>query len=141
MTPEEFHHFDNFHTISESYMKDLRLKSLSWVLDCYDAGTIRKRTITNLIPEIQLIELLVEMEELEKYEECSKIKRFLDTIYYRSEAEHKKLIMSKKRQKEIIELLENTIITEHKKKGGGNKELIVKLTSKLEEIKKKKFDK
>ena len=49
--------------------------------------------------------------------------------------------MSKKRQKEIIELLENTIITEHKKKGGGNKELIVKLTSKLEEIKKKKFDK
>jgi uncharacterized coiled-coil protein SlyX len=49
--------------------------------------------------------------------------------------------MSKKRQKEIIELLENTIITEHKKKSGGNKELIEKLTKKLEEVKKKKLDK
>ena len=84
MTPEEFHHFDNFHTISESYMKDLRLKSLSWILDCYDDCTIRRRTIVNLIPEIQLIELLAEMEELEKYEECSKIKKILDTIYYQS---------------------------------------------------------
>jgi len=43
----------------------------------------------------------------------------------------------KKRQKEEIELLENTIITEHKKKSGGNKELIEKLTNKLEEVKKK----
>lgn len=140
MTPEEFHHFDNFHTISENYIKDLRLKSLSWVLDCYDAGTIRRRTIINLIPEIHLIELLQEMEQLERYEECAKIKKFLDTIYYRSEQEHKKLIMSKKRQKEIIELLENTIITEHKKRGGGNKELILKLTEKLEDVKKKKFN-
>jgi len=43
--------------------------------------------------------------------------------------------MSKKRQKEIIELLENTLLQESKKDGGGNKELVQSLTKKLEQVK------
>ena len=43
--------------------------------------------------------------------------------------------MSKKRQKEIIELLQSTIHQENIKNGGGNKELIEALTKKLEQVK------
>ena len=43
--------------------------------------------------------------------------------------------MSKKRQKEIIELLENTLIEESKKPMGGNSELVEALTKKLEKVK------
>ena len=46
--------------------------------------------------------------------------------------------MSKKRQKEIINLLENTIKVESEKVGGGNKELIEKLQEKLEDVRAKK---
>ena len=43
--------------------------------------------------------------------------------------------MSKKRQKEIIGLLENTISVEKSKVGGGNKELIERLSARLEKVK------
>ena len=49
--------------------------------------------------------------------------------------------MSKKRQKEIINLLENTIRTEQEKVGGGNKELIEKLQDKLEDVREKQIKK
>jgi hypothetical protein len=51
--------------------------------------------------------------------------------------------MIKKKQKEIIDLLENTIIEESKKINGGNSELIESLMKKLEKVKKweKKDDK
>lgn len=43
--------------------------------------------------------------------------------------------MSKKRQKEIIGLLENTLLEESKKPNGGNNEIVTKLTEKLEKVK------
>ena len=47
--------------------------------------------------------------------------------------------MSKKRQQEIIDLLENTIIQEAKKPSGGNKEIIEQLSKRLETVKKMKL--
>lgn len=44
--------------------------------------------------------------------------------------------MSKKRQKEIIKLLEETIQSESTKSGGGNSEIIEQLKRKLEKVKK-----
>lgn len=43
--------------------------------------------------------------------------------------------MSKKRQKEIIELLEQTISDEHQKFGGGNTEVIEQLNRRLVKVK------
>jgi hypothetical protein len=43
--------------------------------------------------------------------------------------------MSKKRQQEIIALLESTIRNEESKVGGGNSDLITTLTSKLNKVK------
>ena len=43
--------------------------------------------------------------------------------------------MSKKRQKEIIKLLEETIQSESSKFGGGNSETITQLTKRLEKVK------
>lgn len=43
--------------------------------------------------------------------------------------------MSKKKQKEIIQLLEQTISSESAKMGGGNTEVILQLTKKLEKVK------
>ena len=40
-----------------------------------------------------------------------------------------------KRQKEIIDLLENTLLQESKKLNGGNSELVQSLTKKLEQVK------
>ena len=43
--------------------------------------------------------------------------------------------MSRKRQKEIIGLLENTIEVEKSKIGGGNSEIVERLSAKLEKVK------
>jgi hypothetical protein len=43
--------------------------------------------------------------------------------------------MSKKRQKEIIELLSKTLLEESQKLNGGNSEIIESLTRKLEKVK------
>jgi len=43
--------------------------------------------------------------------------------------------MSKKRQKEIIQLLEKTISDEHQKYGGGNAEIIEQLNKRLVKVK------
>ena len=74
------------------------------------------------------------MEEKERYEDCSIVKKVIDEIYEQNNFKNKK-DMSKKRQKEIIGLLENTISVEKSKVGGGNKELIERLTAKLEKVK------
>ena len=79
MTPEEF--YWNNKMANKEYMKEIRVRSLSWMLDCFDRGTIRKRTIKQLIPKISLESLLNEMEDLERYEECAVIKKVLDRIY------------------------------------------------------------
>jgi aldehyde:ferredoxin oxidoreductase len=78
MTPEEFYWKDKIQHLD---LTEVRLNSLSWVLDCYNRGTIRRRTIKQLIPKGSLENLLVQMEELERYEDCITIKELLDIIY------------------------------------------------------------
>ena len=51
MTPEEFYWKDK---INKTNLYEMRLKSLDWMLGCFDRGTIRKSTIVNLIPKQQL---------------------------------------------------------------------------------------
>jgi hypothetical protein len=80
MTPEEYYH-KNHPIHNKSAMYDMRIKSLSWMLDCFKSGTIRKRTIISLIPITQLYDLLDYLEELERYEECSIVKEIIDLIY------------------------------------------------------------
>ena len=78
MTPEEFYWKDKIQNLD---LTEVRLNSLGWVLDCYNRGTIRKRTIKQLIPKGSLENLLTQMEELERYEDCITIKELLDIIY------------------------------------------------------------
>ena len=139
MNPEEFHFFNKLN--NHDYMKEIRVRSLGWMLDCYNNGTIRKRTIKQLIPKESLVSLLKEMEEIERYEECSTIKEILDTIYNPLNFNENKP-MSKKRQNEIIELIEATLLEESQKPNGGNSEVVRQLTKKLEKVKlwKKKED-
>lgn len=132
MTPEEFYWRNKL--TNKEYMKEIRIRSLKWMLDCFDKGTIRRRTIINLIPEQNLIELLQELEEVERYEECATIKGILDRIYNPLHFNPKEP-MSKKRQKEIIKLLTNTLLKESQKPNGGNKDLVAGLTKKLEQVK------
>lgn len=131
MTPEEFYWRNKL--TNQEYMKEIRIRSLAWMLECYERGTIRRRTIKGLIPESSLISLLKEMEERERYEDCMVIKEVIDRIYHPLEFNPE--TMSKKRQKEIIELLENTLLQESKKLNGGNSELVQSLTKKLEQVK------
>ena len=78
MTPEEYYWKEKIENLN---FTEVRLNSLGWVLDCYNRGTIRKRTIKQLIPKQSLDELLKEMEDLERYEDCITIKELLDIIY------------------------------------------------------------
>lgn len=121
----------------KSDIREMRIRSLEWMLGCYREGTIRRRTIINLIPLGNLYSLLKELEEEERYENCAIIKTVIDEIY--EQVQPLKENMSKKRQKEIIELLTNTIQKEQEKVGGGNQELIEKLSEKLQNIKDKKY--
>lgn len=130
MTPEEYFHRTRL--IDKNTLFEMRVKSLDWMLGCYKKGTIRRRTIINLIPLSELYSLLHYMEEVERYEDCVVIKDVIDIIYEQTKSVK---IMSSKRQKEIISLLENTIKTEQEKTGGGNTELIEKLEEKLEDVK------
>ena len=133
MSPEEFYKINKMR-LNKEVLFEMRVKSLEWMLGCYHKGTIRRRTIINLIPLANLYEVLQFMEEKERYEDCSIVKRVIDEIYEQTQSKNKK-DMSKKRQKEIIGLLENTISVEKSKVGGGNSELIERLTIKLEKLK------
>ena len=132
MTPEEFHHLDKIN--NSEYMREIRVRSLAWMLDCYENGTIRRRTIKGLISEQSLIKLLKEMEQDERYEDCATIKEILDRIYNPLNFNENEP-MSKKRQKEIIELLEATLLEESTKPNGGNSDIVSALTKKLEKVK------
>lgn len=138
MTPEEYYYRNKLKGFNEEALFEMRVKSLEWMLGCYKKGTIRRRTIVNLIPLGNLYDLLNHMEGVERYEDCQIIKEVIDTIY---EQNHKDSDMSKKRKLEIIGLLENTIRKEQEKKGGGNKELIDKLSEKLEDVREKPINK
>ena len=133
MTSEEYYY--KYVQKDKAIIYEMRIKSLAWMLGCYKKGTIRRNTIINLIPLSELYGLLSWLEERERYENCATVKEVIDTIY---EPNINLNTMSKKRQKEIINLLENTIKVESEKVGGGNKELIEKLQDKLEDVRAKK---
>ena len=134
MSPEEFYRVNKL-KLNKEVLFEMRVKSLDWMLGCYHKGTIRRRTIINLIPLANLYEVLYFMEERERYEDCHIVKKVIDEIYEQTKFNNNKIDMSKKRQKEIIELLENTISNEQSKVGGGNSELIERLTVKLNKVK------
>lgn len=79
MGPEEFFHRSRL--INEQELFEMRVRSLDWMLGCYEKGTIRKKTIINLIPLENLHDLLKHMEDVERYEDCVIIKKVIDTIY------------------------------------------------------------
>ena len=137
MTPEQFYHLNKLKEMDTIF--EMRVKSLEWMLGCYLKGTIRRRTIINLIPIEDLDKLIVHMEEKERYEDCATIRDIINIVYKQKYLSKEN--MSTKRKKEIIRLLENTIRKEQEKKGGGNKELIEKLEIKLQEVKDRKIKK
>lgn len=79
MGPEEFFHRNRL--IDRSELFEMRVRSLEWMLDCYNKGTIRRKTIINLIPLQSLHEILKYMENEERYEDCIIIKDVIDIIY------------------------------------------------------------
>lgn len=83
MTPEEFYWREKLSKDIEyvDNMFEIRVRSLSWVLDCYNRGTIRKRTIFGILKKDELELFLIQLEELERYEDCSVVKEIIDTIY------------------------------------------------------------
>jgi len=78
MTPEEFFHFDK---LSQNTIYEMRILSLGWVLNSYRDGRIRKNTITNLIQQPQLEDLLNYLIEQERYEECAVVRDILNEVY------------------------------------------------------------
>lgn len=138
MTPEEFYYKDRLGRLASTKetIFEMRLRSLSWMLDCFRKGTIRRRTIVNLIPLANLYDMLYILEEQERYEDCIVVSEVIDEIYENNftEIKNKNQAMSIKKQKEIISLLESTIKSEKEKVGGGNDELIGKLQEKLQQV-------
>ena len=138
MTPEEFYYKDRLGRLASTKetIFEMRLRSLSWMLDCFRKGTIRRRTIVNLIPLANLYDMLYILEEQERYEDCIVVSQVIDEIYENNftQIKNKNQAMSIKKQKEIISLLESTIKSEKEKMGGGNDELIGKLQEKLQQV-------
>jgi uncharacterized protein YfbU (UPF0304 family) len=137
MTPEEFYYKDRLGRLASTKetIFEMRLRSLSWMLDCFRKGTIRRRTIVNLIPLANLYDMLYILEEQERYEDCIVVSEVINEIYENNftEIKNKNEPMSIKKQKEIISLLESTIKSE-KEKVSGNGELIEKLEKKLQQV-------
>jgi hypothetical protein len=79
MTPEEFYWKEKLRGRPDLF--DTRVKSIGWVLDCFNRGTIRKRTIKSIISESDLNEILERLVEMERYEDCITIKELIDLIY------------------------------------------------------------
>jgi len=79
MTPEEFYWREKLKGRPDLF--DTRVKSIGWVLDCLNRGTIRKGTIKSLITESDLNEILERLVEMERYEDCMTIKELIDLIY------------------------------------------------------------
>ena len=65
MTPEEFYWKEKLKGRSDLF--DIRVRSIGWVLDCFNRGTIRKRTIKSIITESDLNEILERLVEMERY--------------------------------------------------------------------------
>jgi hypothetical protein len=68
MGPEEFYHLDRYFR----NLREVRITSLHWVWDnlSSNSASIRRKTIVELIPYTSLSQLLSELEEEERYEDC-----------------------------------------------------------------------
>ena len=72
MGPEEYHYLDKFSNEYFKNMREVRISSLYWVWDnlSSNSGSIRRATIIELIPYQSLSQLLSELVEEERYEDC-----------------------------------------------------------------------
>ena len=75
----------------------MRIKSLDWMLTCYKKGTIRQKTIVNLIPIEQLHNLLDWLVDKERYEDCITVKEVIDTIYEPNKSTYETYIKKEKK--------------------------------------------
>jgi protein-arginine kinase activator protein McsA len=94
MSPEEFHYLDKFSNEYFRNMREVRISSLYWVWDNLNSnrGTIKRTTIISLIPYTSLSQLLTELVEEERYEDCSVVRDIME-LYKENEkyGEHKNL--------------------------------------------------
>ena len=79
MTPEEFYWREKLRGRPDLF--DVRVRSIGWVLDCFNRGTIRKRTIKSIISEADLMDVLKQLEDMERYEDCITVKELIELIY------------------------------------------------------------
>ena len=94
MSPEEFHYLDKFSNEYFRNMREVRISSLYWVWDNLNSNraTIKRSTIISLIPYTSLSQLLTELVEEERYEDCSVVRDIME-LYKENEkyGEHKNL--------------------------------------------------
>lgn len=94
MGPEEFHYLDKFNNEYFRNMREVRISSLYWVWDnlSSNSGSIRRKTIIELIPYKSLSQLLSELVDEERYEDCVVVRDIME-LYNENErnGEYKQL--------------------------------------------------
>ena len=94
MGPEEFHYLDKFNNEYFRNMREVRISSLYWVWDnlSSNSGSIRRKTIIELIPYTSLSQLLSELVDEERYEDCVVVRDIME-LYNENErnGEYKQL--------------------------------------------------
>lgn len=94
MGPEEFHYMDKFSNQYFKNIREVRISSLYWVWDnlSSNSGSIRRRTIIELIPYQSLHRLLGELVSEERYEDCVVVRDIME-LYTENEkkGEYKQL--------------------------------------------------
>ena len=94
MGPEEFHYLDKFNNEYFRNMREVRISSLYWVWDNLSSnrGTIKRATIIQLIPYKSLSQLLSELVDEERYEDCVVVRDIME-LYNENErnGEYKQL--------------------------------------------------
>ena len=94
MSSEEFHYLDKFSNDYFRNMREVRISSLLLVWDnlANNSGSIKRKTIIELIPYRALETLLTELESEERYEDCVVVRDIMN-LYQKNEqnGEYKKL--------------------------------------------------
>ena len=72
MGPEEYHYLEKFNNEYFKNIREVRISSLYWIWDSMNSKnpTIRTSVVIELIPYTSLVELLSELEDEERYEDC-----------------------------------------------------------------------
>lgn len=81
MNSEEYYYLQYIAELTDEELIKIRVGSLAWVLECFERGKIRPQTIISLIPKQNLEVLLMDLEELERYEQCHIVKQLIDKVY------------------------------------------------------------